>query len=48
VTIADGDSSSVANMWEFAVELKDQFQKQRADLLAVHTAFDSILDKAGV
>lgn len=47
VTIADGDSASAANMWEFAVEIKDQLQKLRADLLAVHTALDSYLDKAG-
>lgn len=48
VTIADGDAASAANMWEFAVELKDQFQKLRADLLSIYTALDSVLDKAAV
>lgn len=48
VTIADGDNASAANLWEFCVELRDQLMKQRADLLSVYTALDSILDKAGV
>lgn len=48
VTIADGDSPTAAAMWEFCVELKDQFQKLRADLLSVHTALDSVLDKAAI
>lgn len=55
VTIADGDSQTVTapdaglnQRWEFLVELKDQFQKQRADLLSIYTALDSVLDKAAV
>lgn len=55
VTIADGDSQTVSapdaglnQRWEFLVELKDQFQKLRADLLSIYTALDSVLDKAAV
>lgn len=47
VTIADGDVPTKAAMWELAVEIRDQLMKQRADLLAVYTAFDSMLDKVG-
>lgn len=47
VTIADGDSPTAAAMWELAVEIRDQLTKQRADLLSIHTALDSYLDKAG-
>lgn len=48
VTVSNGSSVTAAENWELAVELKDQLEKIRADALAVYTALNTFLTKAGV
>lgn len=48
LTISNGGTVTAAENWHLIVELKDQFEKIRADLLSCYTALNTFLTKAGV
>lgn len=48
LTVSNGTSVTAAENWHLVVELKDQFEKIRADVLACYTALNTFLTKAGV
>ena len=47
-TVSNGSSPTAAEIWHTLVEVKDQLQKCRADVLTTYTALSTFLTKAGL